>query len=145
MGTGLMIATAVAGVAGSVGSFNAAKSDARATAREAETAMQNRKKEILQLAAQQKMGYLDAGLELEGTPQNVIQDTYNTGLEDIKAMESSANKNIKNKMTMARAELFTGLAKTGLSAYAMGGFGSGGGAISESSGMVSSGGFTSGG
>jgi hypothetical protein len=58
-----------------VGEYNQAKSSARATARQGEIAVENRKKEIMQLVAKQKIGYVQSGVELEGTAQAVMQDT----------------------------------------------------------------------
>ena len=80
------VATAlIAGLslASEVGNFNSSKSQARNTAKQGAIAAQNRADEIKRLAAKQRVSYLQAGLELEGTPQAVINDTYNTGLEDI--------------------------------------------------------------
>lgn len=112
-------------LAKTVSEYNQAKSDARATAREGAIAMDNRKKEIQMLAARQKINYLNSGVELEGTAQAVMQDTYNTGIEDLNAIQSSYNQTIKNKMTQARANLLGGIASSAVSAYTMGGFGSG--------------------
>ena len=86
---GLSIAS---GIASGIGQYNQAKSKARATARQGERAIENRKNEILALASKQKMAYLDSGVELEGTPQAVIQDTYNTGLADIADIKSATRK-----------------------------------------------------
>jgi len=102
-------------VAKGVGEFNAAKSDARALKEEGLIKINNRKKEIMELVAQQKVGYVDAGVEFEGTPQNVMQDTYNTGMEDIEALRSSYNTQIKNALKKARAGLIGSIAGAGTS------------------------------
>jgi hypothetical protein len=116
MGVGAAIAVAALGTASAIGKYNQEKSAARWKAKEGQQAMENRKKEILQLAAKQKMAYLDAGLDLEGTPQSVIQETYQTGVEDVKAISDSYNQQIKNQIMAARAELVGGIAQAGFSA-----------------------------
>ncbi len=118
------VATAlIAGLslASAVGNFNSSKSQARNTAKQGAIAAQNRADEIKRLAAKQRVSYLQAGLELEGTPQAVINDTYNTGLEDINEIKSAYNQSSKNIMTQARANLLGSIAKTGVSALAGGG------------------------
>ena len=102
-----------------IGEYNQAKSGARATAREGEIAIANRKKEIQDLVAKQKIGYLQSGVELEGTAQAVMQDTYQTGIKDVQALASSYNKNIKNQLTSARARLLGSIASSAVSAYSI--------------------------
>lgn len=117
------VATAVmAGLslASAIGNFNQSKSEARQTARQGAIAAQNRADEIKKLAAKQRVSYLQAGLELEGTPQAVINDTYNTGLEDINEIKSAYNQSSKNIMTQARSKLLGDIAKTGASVMAGG-------------------------
>lgn len=115
-------AVTVAGlsVAKGVGEFNAAKSGARALKEEGKIKIDQRKKEILQLVAQQKVGYVDSGVEFEGTPQNVMQDSYNTGMEDIEALRTSYNTQIKNAMKKARANLIGSIASAGTSLISIG-------------------------
>lgn len=100
-----------------VGEYNQAKSGARATARQGEIAVENRKKEIQNLVAKQKIGYVQSGVELEGTAQAVMQDTYNTGIADMEAIAGSYNQNIKNSLRAARAQLLGSIANAGVSAY----------------------------
>lgn len=100
-----------------VGEYNQAKSGARATARQGEIAVENRKKEIQNLVAKQKIGYIQSGVELEGTAQAVMQDTYNTGIADMEAIAGSYNQNIKNSLKAARAQLLGSIANAGVSAY----------------------------
>lgn len=119
-------------MASAIGNFNAEKSGARNLARQGEIAAQNRAKEIKNLASKQRVSYLNAGLELEGTPQAVINDTYQTGIDDVNAIISSTNQQIKNKMTKARANLLGGIAGTGMSMFKSGLFKGNG--VSESSG-----------
>ena len=110
--TGLQVASAIS-------SYNQSKSQARAIARQGKQQAEIRAKEISKLAAQQRVSYLASGLELDGTPMAVINDTYNTGIEDIKAIGSSAKTNASNALKQGRASLLGGLAQAGASYYSM--------------------------
>jgi hypothetical protein len=103
-----------------IGDYNQAKSAARATAKEGAIAIYNRKQEIQNLVAKQKIGYLQSGVELEGTAQKVMQNTYNTGIADIQAIGSSYQKNIKNQMTAARSQLLGSIAGAATSLFSAG-------------------------
>lgn len=114
-------AAVVAGlnVASAIGNYNSAKSQARQTIKEGEIAAERRADEISRLASRQRVLYLAAGLELEGTPQAVVDDTYNTGIADVRAIRSSYNQQAKNIIKQARANLLGGLANAGVSAFNM--------------------------
>lgn len=114
-------AAVVAGlnVASAIGNYNSAKSQARQTIKEGEIAAERRADEISRLASRQRVLYLAAGLELEGTPQAVVNDTYNTGIADVRAIRSSYNQQAKNIIKQARANLLGGLANAGVSAFNM--------------------------
>lgn len=130
-------------VASAIGNYNASKQEVKRLKKEAEIKAQNRADEILSLAATQRVRYLSAGLELEGTPQAVITDTYDTGIADIQAIRDSYNTEIKNVKTQARASLLGGLANTAVSAYGM--FGSSAGSTSALTADASTGAINSGG
>lgn len=136
---GVAAVVAGLGVASAIGNYNQSKSQARQTIKKAEIDMQNRANEIRALAARQRVSYLQAGLELEGTPNAVITDTYNTGIADVNAIRDSANQTAKNIRKQARAKLLGDLASTAVLAYSVGA-GSGASSFSASSGAVSSGG-----
>ena len=89
------------------------------------------------------MAYLDSGVELEGTPQAVIQDTYNTGLADIADIKSATRKSIKNQLTSARANLLGSIANAGVSAVGMYNMFGGASGLGSANGVVSSGGGVS--
>jgi hypothetical protein len=118
---GAILATVGVGlnVASAIGNYNASKQQVKQLKAEAKIKADNRADEILSLAATQRVRYLSAGLELEGTPQAVITDTYNTGIEDIQAIRDSYNTQISNVKKAARAQLLGGLANTAVSAYGM--------------------------
>jgi hypothetical protein len=117
MGTGIALTMAGLSLAKGVGDFNASKSEARRLKTEAEIKMKTRRKEIQKLIAEQKVGYGQAGVELEGTPQAIIQSTYNTGIEDINAIADSYNRTIKNTIVKAKANLLGSIAGSGVQAY----------------------------
>ena len=119
MGVG---AAVIAGlqVASAIGNYNASKSEARNVINQTNIAMEKRANEIRALAAKQRVSYLQAGLELEGTPQAVISDTYNTGIEDVNAIRASGNQSAKNIITKARAKLIGDIAQAGVSAMSGG-------------------------
>lgn len=110
--TGLQVAKAVS-------DYNQSKSQARAIREQGKQAAAARAQEIRALAAEQRVSYLASGLELEGTPTSVINDTYNTGLEDIKAINSNTRTQMKNVLKQGQASLLGGLASAGASLYDM--------------------------
>lgn len=139
MGLGTAISAGL-NVASAIGNHNASKSKSRAIARAGAIEAQNRVDEIKRLAARQRVSYLNAGLELSGTPEAVVSDTYRKGIYDINAIISSTNQTIKNNMKKARANLFGGLASTAVSLYSSGALnGLGNTGIQESGGGFSSG------
>jgi len=103
------ILAGAAGIVQSVGQFNQAKSNARTLAYEGAVKAQQRADEIVELAAFQRVSFLNSGLELEGTPATIIEDTYQIGRADVNAITSSYKKQIKNLQTQARANLLSGL------------------------------------
>ena len=117
MGTAAALVVGGLSLAKGVGESNQAKSAARQTRREGETAIKNRKREIQELVAKQKIGYLQSGVELEGTAQTILQDSYTKGIEDVNAIKGAYNRSIKNQMTAARANLLGSIAKAGTSAF----------------------------
>lgn len=144
MGTAAALVVGGLSLAKGVGDFNQAKSAARQTKRESKIALENRKREIQDLVAKQKIGYLQSGVELEGTAQTVLQDSYTKGVEDLKAIKGAYNRSIKNQMTAARANLLGSIAQAGTSAasaYSI--FGSMGGETGLSNIIEESGGTSS--
>lgn len=130
-------------VASAIGNYNQSKSESRQTAKAGAIAAEKRADDIMKLASKQRISYLSAGLELEGTPQNVINDTYETGIADVNNIIGSYSQKSKNIMTKARADLLGGLAKAGASTMA--GNRSSGGLFSALSGISEdSGGWGSG-
>lgn len=116
------VATAVIaglGVAGAIGQYNSAKSQARQVEKQGAITAMKRADEIKKLAAKQRVAYVSAGLELEGTPQVVMTDTYNTGIADVWNIKTNAEQQAKNIRKTAVAQLLGNLAQVGANAYSM--------------------------
>jgi hypothetical protein len=96
-----------------VSSISAANSQAKATIAEGNLATQNKAKEVALKAARQKSSFLTSGLTLEGTPMSVIENTFNTGIEDIKALGSNYNSQSKNIMAQGRTKALSSFASLG--------------------------------
>lgn len=112
------------GLASAIGQYNQSKSDARQTVKAGAIKAYNRADEIKSLASRQRVSYLQAGLELEGTPQTVVNDTYNKGIADVLSIQGVYNRESKNIMKTARAKLLGDIATAGISALS-GGVGDG--------------------
>lgn len=119
MGVAAALVVGGLSVAKGIGEYNAAKSQNRLIARQGSQDIEDRKQEILRTAAKQKIGYIQAGVELAGTAQNVMQDTYQTGIEDVKSLKYNYQQTIKNNLTRARASLLGNLASGVVSGYSL--------------------------
>lgn len=100
----------------------AAKSQSRAVADKAALDAQNLKKATVAKAAKQKVAFLSSGLTLEGTPMGVLEQTFETGIADVKQLVAGANTQSKNIMAQARAKALSQLAGTAASLYGAGAF-----------------------
>lgn len=107
-------------VASAASQTSAAKKQANATVAEGEIVAKNKAKEIAKKAAVQKVSFLNSGLTLEGTPMNVIESTFNTGLEDINLITSNYNAKAKSQMSAGRTAALSSLA-SGFSGASIGG------------------------
>ena len=119
-----MIAAAMAALAGlkvasALGNYKQSKADAKSVIKAGNIEAARRTQEIRELAAVQRVSYIAAGLELEGTPQAVISDTYRTGIEDIKAIKSSYQAKAKSIVKSAQTSLLGNLADAGMSLYSI--------------------------
>ena len=110
---------AIAGlrVASAISNYKQSKSQAKSIQEQGRQAAVARANEIRALAAEQRVSYLASGLELEGTPMSVINDTYNTGVEDINAIKSSTTTQMRNTLKQGKSSLLGSLASAGASMY----------------------------
>lgn len=82
---------------------SAAKKQAKATIAEGNIVAANKAKQVAQKAATQRVSFLNSGLTLEGTPMNVIESTFNVGLEDIAQIQSNYNTKAKNQISAGKS------------------------------------------
>ena len=106
-----------------VGSIKQSKAQAQAAIAEGNIAAQNKAKETQLKAARLQSSFLSSGLTLEGTPQSVIDDTFNTGLTDLGQIKSNYDNKAKNIISAGRTEALGKLA-SGFSGVDWGGVGS---------------------
>lgn len=88
-----------------------AKSDANAVAQQGTLEAKNKARETVYKAAQMRQSFLSSGLTLEGTPMSVINETINTGKEDINQIIANANARSKNTMAAGRTNALNTLGK----------------------------------
>jgi hypothetical protein len=93
-----------------VGSIQQSKAQAKAAIAEGNIAAQNKAKETQIKAARLQSSFLSSGLTLEGTPQNVIDDTFNVGLTDLGQIKSNYDNKAKSIISAGRTEALGKLA-----------------------------------
>lgn len=81
-----------------------AQSQAKSAVAQGNIQMQERAKQVRYAAARQNVSFLNSGLSLEGTPMDVINETFDTGLADIRAIGANANAQSKNIIGQARTQ-----------------------------------------
>jgi len=110
-----------------VSQTSAANKAAKATVAEGNIVAANKAKDIAKVAASQKVSFLNSGLTLEGTPMNVIESTFDTGITDLNQISSNYNAKAKSQVSAGRqagiSSLFSAFA--GASMAGMGGTSSG--------------------
>ena len=107
--TAVMIGLSVVGAASEVSN---AKRQAKATIAEGNIVAANKAKEVARKAATQRVSFLNSGITLEGTPMNVIESTFNTGMEDINQIGSNYNMAAKNQISAGRSAAISSLASS---------------------------------
>lgn len=107
------------------------KKQAEALIEQGNLAAGQKAKQVSKAAASQKVSFLNSGLMLEGTPMNVIESTFNTGLEDINQISTNANRAAKNAVSAARTQaissIVSGFGSAAMSSVGMMNFGGGAG------------------
>lgn len=101
-----------------------AKREAQAIVDEGNIKAKNKAREVMYKAGTQRVSFLNSGLTLEGTPMNVIDQTFDTGIEDINQIASNYNNKAKATISSARSSMISNLANS------FSGFGVPGGAVS---------------
>lgn len=89
-----------------------AKNEANAIVAEGNIQAKNKAREIAYKAGTQRVSFLNSGLTLEGTPMNVIDQTFTTGLEDINQIASNYNNKAKGVISAARSKAISSMANS---------------------------------
>lgn len=106
-------------------SISGAQDQASATAREANLAIQNKAEQVRYSVGKSKVDFLSSGIAIEGgtTSAIALQNMYDTGESDIRAMKS----NYENQIDSTIASGYQQAINTGLSTAMTMGAGSGAG------------------
>lgn len=94
-----------------VSSMNAAQKQAQSIAEEGNIATKNLAKKVRYAAGEQTVAFLQSGVSLDGTPDDVIQGTFNTGLEDINLLAKNYNNKSKAAISAGRSQAIGSLVK----------------------------------
>jgi hypothetical protein len=120
----IMAVTALAsGVTKAVSAVKDSKAQAKVAKAQAEEQVNERARQAVKLMNQQKTSFLKGGVYFDGTPEAVLDETYDFMKSDIDTMKNNANTNIKNIMRQGRTAFASSLmdSVTGaLSGYATG-------------------------
>ena len=128
------IVTAIAGIATSISlsvasisqQRKAAKAQLQAQSMQAKVSSDQRIKQIRRVASQQKASFLSSGISLtgDGTPDAVISETYQTGIEDVEnirnygaTMGASVSANARAKMLSTYGQLASDVSSFASSAF----------------------------
>lgn len=106
----LAVASAAASVTGGVMQYQQGKDQAKAAARQGDILAAQSEKKTLKLASAQKASFLSSGLTLDGTPQDVLEETFTLGKEDIGQIKDYYGQTAKNAYSTGRTGLITGIA-----------------------------------
>lgn len=107
------IVLAVAGLANGaiqgISQARNARNEAKAVQSQTKDKVNERARQARKLMSQQKTSFLKSGVYFEGTPEAVINETYDTSLEDINAMIKDTDTATNNLMRQGRTALFSSL------------------------------------
>lgn len=135
----------IQGISQGVQNKKNADSQASAVRQATQAQVNERARQARKLMSQQKASFLKSGVYFEGTPEAMIDETYNTSVDDINAMIADANTQESNLSSSGNSGLFSGIlggiGNAALSYFGAKGFGNlfgGSASASGSSGLFSS-------
>lgn len=139
----MAVTSLISGVTQGIQSKQNASNQSKAVDRQAQEQINERARQARKLMSQQKASFLKSGVYFEGTPEALIDETYNTSVDDINAITNDANIKKNNLAKQGNLGLFGGvlggIGNAALSFFGAKGFGNLlGGAASGSSGLLSS-------
>lgn len=91
-------------------SIMSAQSQADAAVKQGNIDMAEKAKQTRYAAARQNVSFLNSGITLEGTPSLVIDETFNTGLADIRQIGANANAKSENFIAEGRMKAISAIA-----------------------------------
>lgn len=92
------------------GKASAAQSKAQAVVDQANLASKNKAKEVARKVGKQRVSFLGSGFTLDGTPSDVIEGTFETGVEDLNQIKSNADRQSKGIINAARFDIISSFA-----------------------------------
>lgn len=105
--------------------FSAARDQAKEVVRQSEVAGKERAKSTRLKAARQTVSFLNSGITLEGTSGDIVSETFDTGIADIKQISRNANVKSRNIVSSARTDAISSI----VSSAAGAGFGTSAGSM----------------
>ena len=125
----LAVASVASGLVQGVSSAKNAKEEAKAVQQNTQAQINERAKAAKKLMQQQKTSFLKSGIYFDsGTPVDVINETYDTSVEDINAMIKDSDTKVNNLMRQGKTAFFgsilEGVANGAMSYFMGGGLGS---------------------
>ncbi len=122
----LAVASVASGVVQGISNAKNAKSQAKAVQEQTQEQIDARARAAKKLMQQQKTSFLKSGIYFDsGSPVDVINETYDTSIDDINAMEKDGNTKISNLMRQGKTAFFTSILD-GVANGAVGFLGAGG-------------------
>ena len=121
----LAVASVASGLVQGVSSAKNAKEEAKAVQQNTQAQINERAKAAKKLMQQQKTSFLKSGIYFDsGTPVDVINETYDTSVQDINAMIKDSDTKVDNLMRQGKTAFFGSLLQgsaNGAMSYFMGG------------------------
>ena len=122
----LAVASVASGVVQGISNAKNAKSQAKAVQEQTQEQVDARARAAKKLMQEQKTSFLKSGVYFDsGTPVDVINETYDTSIDDVNAMAKDGNTQISNLMRQGKTAFFTSI-MDGIANGAAGFLGAGG-------------------
>lgn len=121
----MAVASVASGLVQGISNAKNAKSEAKAVQESTQQQINERAKAAKKLMQQQKTSFLKSGVYFDsGTPVDIINETYDTSVEDINAMVKDSDTKVNNLMRQGKTAFFGSLLQgvaNGAMSYFMGG------------------------
>jgi hypothetical protein len=105
----LAVSALGSGIAQGISSVQNAKSEAKAIQQSATEQIDERARTAKKLMSEQKTSFLKGGVYFTGTPEEVINETYETSLKDINAIANNSNKQSKNLIRQGKTAFYSSI------------------------------------